>query len=80
MEENRPRMGSRILEWRRAYSCIRGLFVDGLWARRLSVMREVPYGDDIESAVEAGLARAARLRHIVPAGEAVLRSAACPPA
>ena len=37
--------------------------------RRLSVVGEVPYGDDIESAVEAGLARSARLR------QAVLRSA-----
>ncbi|MFZ5910799.1 MAG: hypothetical protein ACOYYU_12360 [Chloroflexota bacterium] len=68
-------MGSRILEWKAAYSCIRGLFVDGLWARRLSVVREAPYGDDIESAVEVGLARARRLRHIIPEGDAVLRSA-----
>jgi hypothetical protein len=37
--------------------------------RRLSVVGEVPYGDDIESAVQAGLVRAGRLR------QAVLRSA-----
>ena len=43
--------------------------------RRLSMVGEVPYGDDtpfgddVESAVEAGLARSARLR------QAVLRSA-----
>lgn len=32
-------------------------------------------GQRLEAAVEAGLKRAARLRHIVPEGEAVLRSA-----
>jgi len=37
--------------------------------RRLSVVGEVPYGDDIESAVDVGLVRAGRLR------QAVLRSA-----
>jgi hypothetical protein len=37
--------------------------------RRLSVVGEIPYGDDIESAVEAGLVRAGRLRR------SVLRSA-----
>jgi hypothetical protein len=36
---------------------------------RLSVIGEVPYGDDIESAVEVGLIRAGRLR------QSVLRSA-----
>jgi hypothetical protein len=63
MMRNRPRICSRILEWKAAYSCIRGLFADGLCARRLSVVGEV------ESAVEAGLVRAARLR------QAVLQSA-----
>ncbi|NUQ86605.1 MAG: hypothetical protein HUU11_18050 [Anaerolineales bacterium] len=48
-------MGPRIFEWKAMYSCIRGLFVDGLWARRLSVVGEV------KSAVEAGLVRAGRL-------------------
>lgn len=49
--------------------------------RRLSVVGEAPYGDDtpfgddVESAVEVGLARSARLRRIIPEGEAVLRSA-----
>ncbi len=52
--------------------------------RRLSVVGKVPcgddtlFGDEVESAVRAGLARVARLRHIVPVGEAVLRSTACP--
>ena len=69
MIENRPRMRPRILEWGSAYSRIRVIFVDGLWARRLSVVGEV------ESAVEAGLARAARLRHEVPEGGTALRAA-----
>ena len=46
--------------------------------QRLSVVGEVPCGDDIESAVDAGLVRAAnevRLRHGSPLGEAVSRSA-----
>ena len=48
---------------------------------RLSVVGDVSYRDDIESAVDAGLARAGRLRHIIlvegesPSGESVLRSA-----
>jgi hypothetical protein len=37
--------------------------------QRSSVVGEVPYGDDIESAVDVGLVRAARL------GQAVLQSA-----
>jgi hypothetical protein len=34
--------------------------------RRLSLAREVPYGDHSESGVDAGLVCAARLEHIVP--------------
>jgi hypothetical protein len=42
---------------------------------RLESARAVPFGDDIEFAVETGLKRAGRLRHIIPEGEAVPRSA-----
>jgi len=63
MGRNRPRICPRILEWRAAHSCIRGLFADGLLVRRLSMFGEV------ESAVEVGLVRAGRLR------QSVLRSA-----
>ena len=66
---NRPRMGSRILEWKTAYSRIRGLFVDGLCAQRLSVRREV------ESVVEGALVRAGRLRRAVLQGDDMFRSA-----
>jgi hypothetical protein len=46
--------------------------------RRLSVLQEAPYGDDIESVVAASVARASRLRHVSPSGGSVLKSAACP--
>ncbi len=54
------------------------LFVD---RKAVEVVEAKPEGvtlsmvGDVESAVEAGLARASRLRHIVPLREAVLQSA-----